>query len=93
METVAEFVEDHRRPTCVTLTYFKPSGKYYSEGEFTRDYMRVGNLGEVVYLPEVIEDVRAMQERGELPGLTSGRWEGAILITAEDGGQHLLRPW
>jgi len=47
----------------VHLTYFKPTGKYYSTGEYatTADH-----------LYEVWEDVRGMLDRRELPGLQRG---------------------
>ena len=56
----------------VELTYFKKSGKYYSEGEF------------VVYndcsLIDIWNQVEALQELGSLPGLTEGTREFIILV-------------
>ncbi len=47
----------------IKVTYFKRSGKYYSEGTYhtTQPHML-----------EVMEDADAMDLRGELPGLVPG---------------------
>lgn len=48
----------------VELTYFKPSGKYYSEGiyETQKEYMF-----------QIFNEVRLMQKACRLPGLIDGR--------------------
>lgn len=50
----------------VKLTYFKQSGKYYSEGSYetTRDDMY-----------GIFEEVRAMLDSGKRPGLVDGATE------------------
>lgn len=71
--------------TRVVLTYFKTSGKYYSEGEFVslRDYWH-----------EMIADVRDMQVAGRLPGLVDGCREFVVLIQPEEPWcvRHILQP-
>lgn len=56
----------------IHLTYFKPSGKYYSEGEYNSDQL---------YEWEIYDEVRKMQK---YPGLMGG-WEGYILVSPENG--------
>ena len=62
----------------VQLTYFKPSGKYYTDGSYDSQLEDFYN---------VIEEVRQMR-RSKLPGLIGG-WTGAVLV-AVDGLPHLL---
>ncbi len=65
----------------VHLTYFKPSGKYYSEGEYTTAlehsfdiYPQVGNM-----------------KKGEFPGLNeSTLWGGYILVVPDNGVPALI---
>lgn len=47
----------------VFFTYFKPSGKYYSSGEY-------GSTCTQMY--EVFDEVRTLQADGKLPGLCLG---------------------
>lgn len=47
----------------VKLTYFKPSGKYYSQGEYQSDEDHAFN---------VFDEVKTMQREGKLPGLVEG---------------------
>jgi hypothetical protein len=62
--------------TKVTLTYFKPSGKYYAEGEYE---------SEKEHIHEIWEEVQQMEIH---PGL-SGRWQsGSILIMSDHTNAH-----
>lgn len=54
----------------ITLTYFKDSGKYYSEGEYET------NLHQMF---EICDEVRLMPFH---PGL-SGKWDGFIHIMGD----------
>lgn len=56
----------------IVLTYFKQSGKYYSEGSYRTTKRFHG---------EVVAEVFAMLSRGELPGLRDGA-RFTVLITA-----------
>lgn len=47
----------------VKLTYFKRSGKYYSDGEYVSGTENMWGL---------FDEVRALQRNGELPGLIEG---------------------
>jgi len=49
--------------TEVHLTYFKDSGKYYSEGHYNTDK-------EAFY--EIVEEIRQMLANGIRPGLVNG---------------------
>lgn len=59
----------------VKLTYFKPSGKYYSEGSYTTN-----NVG----LYDIWSEVRTMQIEKDLPGLTSGHSDFIISVDVPD---------
>jgi len=60
----------------VKLTYFKTSGKYYSDGEYntTQDTMH-----------GIWQEVRLMRTMGKLPGLVDGCSE---FITSVDVPEH-----
>lgn len=58
----------------VKLTYFKNSGKYYSDGEYNTSL-------ENGY--EIYGEVRSFQDIGILPGLSTGKWEGYILVAGD----------
>ena len=61
----------------VILTYFKPSGKYYSEGRFDTNHDTEYN---------VVADVKVMQRIGNLPGLVeNGGREFSIHISYGEG--------
>jgi len=62
----------------VQLTYFKDTGKYYSDGEYET---------EIESLIEIWHEVRGMISRGELPGLIKGRNEFHILVNVA-GHKH-----
>lgn len=63
----------------VKLTYFKESGKYYTDEIYETDK-------EMMY--DVYDEVRQMQREGTLPGLVEGCGkEFTILITSE-GVKH-----
>jgi hypothetical protein len=83
-----------RRKFQIKLTYFKPSGKYYSEGECE---VEAGEIvaGEgtpeaysIAYTYDVLDAVALMDAH---PGL-AGRWtEGPILVTGpEMSPPHLI---
>ena len=55
----------------VKLTYFKQSGKYYSEGTYTTNRK---DLGSIWY------DVSLLMQDKELPGLTEGHSEFIVLV-------------
>ena len=72
----------------VKLTYFKPSGKYYSSGEyetkvadrplgFPRDFM-----GPALF--EIWEEVARIKNEGRLPDLIEGHSNFTVLIDVPD---------
>lgn len=76
----------------ITIKYFKPSGKYYSEGSFNLEVTDCGPPGHpTCYMNEVADHVRGLRDRGErMPGL-SGSWSaGHILIDCEEGYPVLI---
>lgn len=60
----------------VNLTYFKRTGKYYTDGSF--------DIREDASLSEIWDLVRLMKISGELPGLVKGATEFIISIDVPD---------
>ena len=58
----------------VLLTYFKPGGKYYSDGEMTAP------IGTPLY--EIFQEVGHMKAAGQLPGINGKDWH--VLIRVPD---------
>jgi hypothetical protein len=56
----------------IELTYFKESGKYYTQGEF--------DVPDETHYYDVIDMVKKMIVDEELPGLASGCWEFDVLM-------------
>lgn len=67
----------------VKLTYFKESGKYYTEGEYET---------KLDHFHDVINEVRGMQSRGELPGLSKGHSQFNTLVQIAGSAPHLVIP-
>lgn len=66
--------------TKVKLTYFKPSGKYYSEGEYNSAY---------TYAFDIYQEVRQLNKIANLPGLV-GDWYGNILVQPDECAPALI---
>jgi len=71
--------------TKVKLTYFNPSGKYYTEDSYDTKYL---------YPWEIYREVRDWAEGSltleHMPGLASATWEGFILVQQDDGVPALI---
>lgn len=68
----------------VKLTYFKQSGKYYSEGTYTTEH-------ELYHDFDIIPEVVVMRDNGNLPGLVTGAGkEFHIVVMAESEVPHLI---
>ncbi len=59
----------------VELTYFKESGKYYSEGEY---------VSEQEELWEIWAEIRGMFRQGKRPGLVNGKQKFNTLVSVPD---------
>lgn len=85
-----------RIPIEITLTYFKPSGKYYAEKTVTWDVQVIPipkACTYTVYMADVMDQLKARQAAGEaLPGLSHPDWDGAILLTCANGVSRLVLP-
>jgi hypothetical protein len=68
----------------VKLIYFKDSGEYYTDVYYisTRD-LEHGHL-------VVCQEVTIFQSLGIMPGLSSGVWEGYVLVQPVDSVPTLL---
>lgn len=62
----------------VELIYFKPSGKYYSEGHYET---------KLEFLFEIWDEVREMVSNKELPGLMRGHSDFYVLVNVP-GHKH-----
>ena len=75
----------------IELTYFKPSGKFYTNGEFLTDFCSFHTI---------VDMVEGMQKSGLLPGLMKdcGKQYHILIETPDVGGDgphgvsHLLMP-
>ena len=67
----------------VLIRYFKESGKYYCDGYYETN---------IEYLHDwlVFAEVRRFNELENLPGLSSGRWDGYALVQTNDGVPAIL---
>ncbi len=59
----------------VELTYFKPSGKYYSHGTYETN---------AEHMFQIFREVRRKTELGILPGLIEGAYGYHVLIDVPD---------
>lgn len=65
----------------VMLTYFKPSGKYYTDGDYTTD---------LKFEWDIFSEVRNFKT-GEFPGMSDNcLWSGYILVQPENGFPALI---
>lgn len=65
--------------TTVMLTYFKKSGKYYSEGEY---------VSEKEHVFEMFQEVREKVKARTLPGLILGAHDFHVLIEISESHAH-----
>jgi len=82
-----------RKQFTFTVTYFKPSGKFYTEDKFTANIHM--NEGGAPHMPHVVAKVRGWRDEGSpgsLPGLSGGGWAGYILVDCEEGYPCLIIP-
>lgn len=67
------------------MQYFKPSGKFYSSGEF--------DVADDTDFYAAVAEVKVRKTTGTLPGLQSGWWHGPILIrVGENVVPHIIPP-
>ena len=69
--------------TVVELEYFKPSGKFKYEGFYESDKEHTW---------KIIEEVKRKAENNDLPGISSGSWNGFIYINPLEGYPTILNP-
>lgn len=65
------------------LIYFKPSGKYYTSGEYMTEH---------TLLYDVVSEIKEMKRNGHLPGLVTGATEFIVLIPTQEpwGVPHII---
>lgn len=69
------------------VDYFKPSGKWYSDALFEREFRTCetpeGVGRDLAYIYDVASHIRGLRDaggQGAMPGLTGSGWEGSILV-------------
>lgn len=72
------------------VTYFKPSGKYYTDGHFDLEVDACGPT-ETPYMQQAVDHVKALRDGPPcaMPGLAT-QWRGYILIDCEHGFPCLI---
>ncbi len=81
-----------KRQFSFTIWYFKPSGKFYSEGTME---LATDNCGSdqhpTAYMQDAVDHICGLRDGkgNHMPGL-SGRWHGPILVNCEDGYPCLI---
>ena len=60
---------------CVNLTYFKDTGKYYSDSWYFSQFTDLGDIW---------NEVRQMWHNGPLPGLSGTKCEFLVLVDVPD---------
>lgn len=65
----------------VTLTYFKPSGKYYSSGSYESKY---------VDFYDILREVKGLLYLRQLPGLTTGHALFNVYIDIPHSPPHII---
>lgn len=87
-------VEMARSEFVFKISYFKLSGKYYTETEY-KAIIRKTETG-VAYMPDIAAKIRGIRDSraqdDPLPGLCGNGWEGFILIECEEGFPVLVVP-
>lgn len=76
------------------ITYFKPSGKFYTSATEERE-IRVCENTEVPYMNDYCSRIRGLRDsQGQegLPGLSGSGWDGFILVNCEEGYPCLILP-
>lgn len=66
----------------VVLTYFKPSGKYYSDGVFDMIPTSLDGVG------EIWDAAERRQRDGNLPGLAEGSGREFFILVGVPGHPH-----
>ena len=82
--------EDKKRVFPFKVEYYRPSGKFYADGEFVLKVTDVANFGDgpsVPYMPEAVELLRQM---GTPPGLNGDGWDGPVRLTSDYGYPVLI---
>lgn len=80
------------------VTYFKPSGKYYTHNEFYLEADDVSSLGDppVAYMQDAVDYLKALRDWQDnivpLPGLASRHWDGYMVVDCDEGHPALILP-
>lgn len=65
----------------IKLQYFKPNGKFYSDGSYKSDK---------VHMFEIEDEIRQLRANGKLPGITGNVWIIYVNAKAHPQGYPLL---
>lgn len=83
----------HKLNFKFSVQYFKPSGKFYSSGEFTLLATDCGPPGHpTAYMDDAVQWLRGLGRNESLPGLISSKWDGFIVADSDEGHPVLIVP-
>lgn len=81
---------------AIEITYFKPSGKFYTRERFERVFRNVGSVDQPsCHMEHVASYIRGLRDNGgqsALPGLSGDGWDGPIMVDCEQGFPVLIFP-
>lgn len=80
--------------TKFDITYFKPSGKFYTSATVEWE-ITMCEGGQTVYMADACAKLRGLRDNGgpgALPGLSSDGWKGFMLIDSDKGYPCLILP-
>jgi hypothetical protein len=90
-------VEWKKATFTITIWYFKPNGKFYTEATFEWTGRACGDgPTPTCYMQDVVAHIRGLNGRGQgsLYGLSSnsGGWDGPIIVNCDQGYPCLILP-
>lgn len=89
--TKPQVVEQHRAVRSFRAQYFKPYGKFHTNGKFDLEVEVL--KGGTVYMADVTDYLKRAQQEGTLPGFMPGcGQEDTIYVTHEEGFPCLIPP-
>lgn len=85
-------MSEERQLFKFTVSYFKPSGKWYTTTDYDYNVRVITGKVTIPYMADVVAHLRGLRDSqtGRLPGLQSGQWEGHILVDCEEGYPCLI---
>jgi hypothetical protein len=84
-----------RKVFTIKIRYFKPSGKWYTDAEFTSEFRTIDSMPDSPNMNDVAAYVRGVRDsggQGSMPGLENhGGWDGFILVDHPEAYPVLIK--